>query len=87
MPTKIIVDKHKVPISRFGAALSQGLIDAGGRNGFGLSINMLFTGMMRYLNDNCSFCCKYGSDLQVGGLDGASPDESDEGSHSRTKDT
>ena len=47
----------------------------------------LFTGMMQYLNDSCSFCDKYGSSPQVVDLDGASPDESDVGSHSRTKDT
>jgi 26S proteasome regulatory subunit N2 len=30
--TKIIGDKHEDPMARFGAALGQGLIDAGGRN-------------------------------------------------------
>jgi 26S proteasome regulatory subunit N2 len=30
--TKIVSDKHEVPVARFGAALGQGLIDAGGRN-------------------------------------------------------
>ena len=29
---KIIADKHEDPMARFGAALGQGLIDAGGRN-------------------------------------------------------
>lgn len=29
---KIIGDKHEDPMARFGAALGQGLIDAGGRN-------------------------------------------------------
>ncbi|KAF9244603.1 26S proteasome regulatory complex non-ATPase subcomplex Rpn2 Psmd1 subunit [Melanogaster broomeanus] len=30
--TKVISDKHEDPMARFGAALGQGLIDAGGRN-------------------------------------------------------
>jgi 26S proteasome regulatory subunit N2 len=30
--SKIIGDKHEDPMARFGAALGQGLIDAGGRN-------------------------------------------------------
>lgn len=30
--TKIVSDKHEDPMARFGAALGQGLIDAGGRN-------------------------------------------------------
>lgn len=30
--SKIIADKHEDPMARFGAALGQGLIDAGGRN-------------------------------------------------------
>jgi len=30
--TKIVTDKHEDPMARFGAALGQGLIDAGGRN-------------------------------------------------------
>jgi 26S proteasome regulatory subunit N2 len=30
--TKILSDKHEDPMARFGAALGQGLIDAGGRN-------------------------------------------------------
>ena len=30
--SKIVADKHEDPMSRFGAALGQGLIDAGGRN-------------------------------------------------------
>ncbi|KAK7059054.1 proteasome regulatory particle base subunit [Paramarasmius palmivorus] len=30
--TKIVSDKHEDPMARFGAALAQGLIDAGGRN-------------------------------------------------------
>lgn len=30
--SKIISDKHEDPMARFGAALAQGLIDAGGRN-------------------------------------------------------
>ena len=42
---------------------------------------------LQALNDSCSFCDKYGSGPQVVDLDGASPDESDVGSHSRTKDT
>lgn len=29
---KVVSDKHEDPMSRFGAALGQGLIDAGGRN-------------------------------------------------------
>ena len=29
---KIVADKHEDPMARFGAALGQGLIDAGGRN-------------------------------------------------------
>lgn len=29
---KIVSDKHEDPVARFGAALGQGLIDAGGRN-------------------------------------------------------
>lgn len=29
---KIVADKHDDPMARFGAALGQGLIDAGGRN-------------------------------------------------------
>lgn len=32
MYAKIIGDKHEDPMARFGAALGQGLIDAGGRN-------------------------------------------------------
>ena len=32
MYNKIIGDKHEDPMARFGAALGQGLIDAGGRN-------------------------------------------------------
>ncbi|KAF8647902.1 hypothetical protein AX16_006434 [Volvariella volvacea WC 439] len=30
--TKVVSDKHEDPMARFGAALGQGLIDAGGRN-------------------------------------------------------
>ena len=30
--TKVISDKHEDPMARFGAALGQGFIDAGGRN-------------------------------------------------------
>ena len=30
--SKIIADKHEDPMARFGAALGQGLVDAGGRN-------------------------------------------------------
>lgn len=30
--TKVISDKHEDPMARFGAAVGQGLIDAGGRN-------------------------------------------------------
>ncbi|KAG8936517.1 proteasome regulatory particle base subunit [Tulasnella sp. 418] len=30
--TKVIADKHEDPMARFGAAVAQGLIDAGGRN-------------------------------------------------------
>ncbi|KAI3622546.1 26s proteasome subunit rpn2a [Moniliophthora roreri] len=30
--TKIVSDKHEDPMARFGAAIAQGLIDAGGRN-------------------------------------------------------
>ena len=30
--TKVVSDKHEDPMSRFGAALGQGFIDAGGRN-------------------------------------------------------
>lgn len=30
--SKIVADKHEDPMARFGAALGQGLIDAGGRN-------------------------------------------------------
>lgn len=30
--SKIVADKHEDPISRFGAAIGQGLVDAGGRN-------------------------------------------------------
>jgi 26S proteasome regulatory subunit N2 len=29
---KIVADKHEDPMARFGAALGQGLVDAGGRN-------------------------------------------------------
>jgi 26S proteasome regulatory subunit N2 len=32
MYSKIVADKHEDPMARFGAALGQGLIDAGGRN-------------------------------------------------------
>lgn len=32
MFAKIISDKHEDPMARFGAAIAQGLIDAGGRN-------------------------------------------------------
>ncbi len=30
--TKVVSDKHEDPVARFGAAIGQGLIDAGGRN-------------------------------------------------------
>ena len=30
--SKIVADKHEDPMARFGAALGQGLVDAGGRN-------------------------------------------------------
>lgn len=30
--TKTVADKHEDPMARFGAAIGQGLIDAGGRN-------------------------------------------------------
>lgn len=30
--TKVVSDKHEDPMARFGAAIGQGLIDAGGRN-------------------------------------------------------
>src|SRR6266567_6594149 len=30
--TKVISDKHEDPMARFGAAIGQGFIDAGGRN-------------------------------------------------------
>jgi 26S proteasome regulatory subunit N2 len=30
--TKVVSDKHEDPMARFGAALGQGFIDAGGRN-------------------------------------------------------
>lgn len=30
--TKVVADKHEDPMARFGAALAQGIIDAGGRN-------------------------------------------------------
>ncbi|KAH7910870.1 26S proteasome regulatory complex non-ATPase subcomplex Rpn2 Psmd1 subunit [Hygrophoropsis aurantiaca] len=32
MYTKVVSDKHEDPMARFGAAIGQGLIDAGGRN-------------------------------------------------------
>jgi 26S proteasome regulatory subunit N2 len=30
--TKVVSDKHKYRVARFGAAIGQGLIDTGGRN-------------------------------------------------------
>lgn len=47
MYNKIIGDKHEDPMARFGAALGQGLIDAGGRN---VTINLQSCAGSRNMN-------------------------------------